>query len=58
MQHMVHDMSIQSCDDGHHTAQHDESVYAYGHIAHAGCINDVNAVLAELCAFLHVSNVS
>lgn len=51
-------MSVNLCDDGHHTAEHDESVYAYGHSAHAACFKDVNAVQTQLCACLHVSNVS
>ncbi len=28
--------------------EHDESVYAYGHSAHAACFKGVNAVQAQL----------
>ncbi len=57
MQNMVHDISVQICNFGHHTAKHDQSVYVCGHTAHAGCVDDVNAVKGQLCAFLHVNSV-
>ncbi len=52
MQIMVHGMSVQFCDDEHHTAQHD-----YSTNAHAYCFDDASAVQAQLCAFLHVNSV-
>ena len=57
MQNMVHDISVQICNFGHHTAKHDQSVYVCGHTAHAGCVDDVNAVKGQLCALLRVHSV-
>ncbi len=58
MQIMVHGTSVQFCDDGHHTAQHDYSTNAYGHSAHAYCFDDASPVQAQLCAFLYVNSVA
>ncbi len=51
MQIIVHGirMSEHCCDDGPHTAQHDQSTNAYGHNAHAGRCDDVSASTVVCC---------